>query len=460
MASRAKKPDIRPVRTIRPLSSMLAAVAVALAVVSPAAHAQTADVGGQDVSGLLQQLQQQRGNGGAGLSRAPQPQAQTIQIPDSPQPLNPPSRIELILSKRANLPLQLFGYDVFAGLNQITVPQVGSIQGYYVLGPGDQLRINLRGQENASYDIVVGNDGNVTLPKLAPIRAAGRTFADFQASLDSAVKQSYISTSAYVSVGQFRQVRVTVAGEVNAPGVKLATGMSSPLDALILAMGVKKSGSLRNIRILRGGRTIPYDLYHVLLNDGSAPQVLLADGDRIVVPTLGKVAAVSGWVRRPAIYELAPGQSSMPVKELLRLAGGLQVRGSFRYALQTTDADGRLSLDAMTAPTGQARDGDILFVEQAVSEQVGRFEFFGPSNLAGGYSLSSYRNLSALLRAPGAMGEAPYMLLGVISRKDPRTLQRQVIAFSPAEIRAGKADIPLQGEDIVRIFNRREAALM
>lgn len=459
MASQAKKPDIRPVRAIRSLSRLLAAIAVGLAVAVPAGYAQT-DIGGQDVSGLLQQLQQQRANGGASLPGGAQPQSQTIQVPNGPAPLTPPSRIELILSKRANLPLQQFGYDVFAGLSQITVPQVGSVQGYYVLGPGDQLHINLRGQENASYDIVVGNDGNVTLPKLAPIRAAGRTFSDFQASLDAAVKQAYISTSAYVSVGQFRQVRVTVAGEVNAPGVKLATGMSSPLDALILAMGVKKSGSLRNIRILRGGRTIPYDLYHVLLNDGAAPAVLLADGDRIVVPTLGKVAAVSGWVRRPAIYELGPGQSSMPVKELLQLAGGLQVRGSFRYALQTTDTEGRLTLNALTSSTGRAQDGDILFVEQSVSAQVGRFEFFGPTNLAGDYSLSNYRNLSDLLRAPGAMGESPYMLLGMISRKDTKTLQRRVIAFSPTEIRAGTDDIALQSEDIVRIFNRRESALM
>jgi protein involved in polysaccharide export with SLBB domain len=131
-------------------------------------------------------------------------------------------------------------------------------------------------------------------------------------------------------------VSVTVAGEVNSPGVKQATGLSTPLDALVLALGVKKSGSLRNIRIVRGGRIIPYDLYHVLLNDGSAPQVLLQDGDRIVVPTLGKVAAVSGWVRRPGIYELRPGQDAISLQELLRLGGGLQVRGNFRYALQTS----------------------------------------------------------------------------------------------------------------------------
>jgi len=411
-----------------------------------------------DISAILQQMQQ--GNGGMQVPQSNQPQSQTIQAPAAPPPIAAPSRIELILSDRAGLPLRQFGYDLFSGLNQISVPQVGAIQGYYVLGPGDELQISLRGQENSSYTVLVDNDGNVSLPKLPPIRAAGRSFSDFQASLQSAVKQAYISTNVYVSVGQLRRVSVTVAGEVNSPGVKMATGLSSPLDALVLALGVKKSGSLRNIRIIRGARTIPYDLYRVLLNDGSAPQVLLQDGDRIVVPTLGKVAAVSGWVRRPGIYELGPGQSAISLTELMRLGGGLQVRGTFRYALQATDAEGRLNLQALSSLSGRAQDGDILFVEQSATSTAGRFEFFGPTSLAGSYSLSTHRNLSDLLRAQGAMGEAPYMLLGVISRKDPKTLQRHVIAFSPTEVREGHNDIALLSNDIVRVFNRREAALM
>lgn len=445
--------------------AVLRRVSMGVALTALAVIAATPDVGAQgiggDISSILQQMQQGSGNvPGLPSNQPPQPQSQTIQAPAGPPLITAPSRIELILSDRAGLPLHQFGYDLFAGLNQISVPQTGSIQGYYVLGPGDDLQISLRGQENASYDVVVDNDGNVSLPKLPPLRAAGRTFSDFQTSLQSAVKQAYVSTNVYVSVGQLRRVSVMVAGEVNSPGVKQATGLSSPLDALVLALGVKKSGSLRNIRIIRGGRTIPYDLYRVLLNDGSAPQVLLADGDRIVVPTLGKVAAVSGWVRRPAIYELGPGQSAISLSELLRLGGGLQVRGNFRYSLQTTDHDGRLNLKSLPSLNGRAQDGDILFVEQTASGTAGRFEFFGPTSLAGDYSLNSYRNLSDLLRAPGAMGEAPYMLLGVISRKDPETLQRRVVTFSPTEVRDGKNDIALQSEDIVRVFDRREATLM
>ena len=217
------------------------------------------------------------------------------------------------------------------------------------------MQVNLRGQENATYTVTVDNDGNVILPKLPPIHAAGQSFADFLETLRAEVKKAYISTEAYASVGQMRRVSVTVAGEVNAPGVKLLTGLSTPLDALVLALGVKKSGSLRNIKIIRGGKSLHYDLYHVLLADGHQADIRLADGDRIVVPPVGNVVAVSGWVRRPAIYELAPGQRRISVRHLLQLSGGLQVRGKFRYSLMTTDQEGRTALVSLSAAGNEPR---------------------------------------------------------------------------------------------------------
>ena len=439
-----------------------AAIAGAVMLVMAAGSAPAQDLGsGTGLGDLLQQYQQMQQGGNAGAPNPMQPQSEIIQAPTPFVAPEPPSRLELVFSDRANLPMRQFGYSLFEGVNQITIPTVGAIQGYYVLGPGDELQISLRGQENASYDVLVDNDGNVILPKLPPIHAAGQSFSDFQTALVAAIRKAYISTSVYVSVGQMRRVSVTVAGEVNAPGVKMLTGLSTPLDALVLALGVKKSGSLRNIMIYRGGETLHYDLYHVLLNDGEQPIIRLADGDRIVVPPVGHVIGVSGWVHRPGIYELAPGQRSASLTRLLALAGGVQVRGKFRYSLMTTDRDGRSALVSLSSSaSGTAQDGDILFVERAVDERVGQFEFFGPTSLAGEYSLDLYPTLATLLRAPGAMGQSPDMLFGVISRKNPATLQRSLLTFSPQEILAGRSNLALQSEDIVRIFDLAEAGML
>ena len=102
-----------------------------------------------------------------------------------------------------------------------------------------------------------------------------------------------------------RQISVLVSGEVYVPGARVVPGLASVVDALVLSGGVRKTGSLRDIRIERGGKSYVVDLYAVLSDAASAAaHMQLADGDRILVPTLGKVVAVSGMVHRPGIYQL------------------------------------------------------------------------------------------------------------------------------------------------------------
>jgi protein involved in polysaccharide export with SLBB domain len=47
--------------------------------------------------------------------------------------------------------LQQFGYDTFGVGTQVTITQVGNVQDSYVLGPGDQISVVLRGHDMSSY---------------------------------------------------------------------------------------------------------------------------------------------------------------------------------------------------------------------------------------------------------------------------------------------------------------------
>ena len=152
----------------------------------------------------------------------------------------------------------------------------------------------------------VDRDGNVVLPRLNPIAAAGRTLGDFRQDLISDVHRAYVSTQGFATVGRVRQVGVIVAGEVGSPGVRTLTGLASPIDAILVSGGIKKSGSLRNVEVVYQGRTETIDLYAFLTNGVAARQVSLADGDRIVVPTLGKTVTAAGWRGGPPSTKLRP----------------------------------------------------------------------------------------------------------------------------------------------------------
>ena len=408
-------------------------------------------------SDILQQMQQQRGSGTTGQSVAPQ---EVILEPNAlPNPQLPTSRLEQILSTRAGVKLMQFGYDQLGVGRSVTIPQAGAVQDNYVLGSGDEIVVTLRGQENAEYRTSVDRDGMVILPRLGPVSAAGRTLGDFRRDLVNAIHRAYVATEGYVTVGRLRQINVLVSGEISSPGVRTLTGLSTPVDAILVSGGVKKTGSLRNVYILRGDRRIPVDLYSVLTGQGEASHVALTDGDRIVVPPLGPTAAVAGWVRRPGIYEIGGRRSSVGVRELMALAGGLEVRGKYRISLLRVTPEGRSQLVPLEGETGTVGDSEILFAQPSASQTTSMATLSGSTALAGQYSVTNTK-LSVILKAPGALGDNPYTLFGIISRRDPTTLMRTLIAFTPVAVLNNSQDMNVQSDDVVRVVSAKEARLL
>jgi polysaccharide export outer membrane protein len=428
-----------------------------------------AQTSGSDPLSVLQQLQQRGTTGGVGGlgtlgngvvdTTTNLPQSQTLQ-PVFPQQIQPPSRLEQIMSARAGIVLRQFGYTWFGIGRQVIVPETGAVQDDYVMGPGDEVVFSLRGQENSDVRTTVDRNGSVTLPRLKPIPAAGRNFGSFRQDLDAAVHRAYVASTASVAIGRVRQISVLVSGEVNAPGLRIVTGLSSVTDALLLSNGVRKTGSLRNIHVQRNGHDYVVDLYGVLTAGSQAGMMRLADGDRIVVPPLGRTVAVAGLVRQPGIYELPARADSISAKSLLTLAGGQEVRGRYRLAVQRIEADGQLNLVPLQGDSGQIRDSEILRVDLGADLASSQATLSGGLGLAGQYAVSAGTRLSDMIRAPGALGQSPYTLFGIIVRKDPHTLLRSLIAFTPVAVLNGSEDMQLQTDDVVRPISVGEAQLL
>ena len=406
---------------------------------------------------LQQAVQSAQGSDATGHNSQPptvilQPQTQQNQQ-------LPISRLERIMSGRAGVKLKQFGYDQLGVARAVSIAQMGAVQDDYILGPGDEIVVTLRGQENAEYRMIVDRNGRVVLPRMSPFSAAGRTLRDFRQDLVAAIHRAYISTEGYVSVGRVRQINVLVSGEVNTPGTRILTGLSTPVDAILISGGIKKSGSLRNVYIQRGDRRLPIDLYSVLTGQGEASHVSLADGDRIVVPPLGPTVAIAGWVRRPGIFEIGKGRSSIDAKELFGLAGGLEVRGKYLISLLKIGTDGRDQMVPLDRERGVVTDSEVVLVQPGANETVDQMTLSGGTPLAGQYATRNTK-ISEILKAPGALGKNPYTLFGVISRRDPLSLMRTLTPFTPVAVLKGSEDMDVRTDDIVRILSAREAQML
>jgi len=233
-----------------------------------------------------------------------------------------PSLVEKKEEKGIHSPLKQFGYDLFAGTPTTFAPATDiPIPVEYIVGPGDNLQVQLFGKENAEYDLVVSREGKLRFPGIGPISVAGLRFDELKESLSARIKRQMIGVKANITMGSLRSIRIFVLGDVIRPGSYTVSALSNMTNALFYSGGIKPIGSLRKIQLKRSGKVVTtLDLYDLLLHGDTSNDKRLQPGDVIFVPPIGKTVGVAGEVRRPAIYELNKETS---VADALSFSGGL-----------------------------------------------------------------------------------------------------------------------------------------
>ena len=441
------------------LVRVLLAAGLSALVLTDGAFAQS--LGTTDIQSILQGVQSQSGAPAAPTQSSSPPlttSTQTLQPATAAAVSLVPSSLEQHFSLRAGVPLKQFGYDVFGAGGAVTATQVGATQDSYILGVGDQLQIVMVGHENATYVVTVDRDGRIVLLNLPPVTAAGRTLGEVRAELAQRISTQFLNTKSYISIAGVRQISVLVTGEVNVPGMRTLTALNTALDALMLSGGVKKTGSLRGVYILRGQRRLPLDLYGIITRGVSNSVGALTEGDRIVVPPLGGTVAVTGLVGHSGIYELPAGASRMSASSLIALAGGQEIAGAKRLSKLELLPDGRTRMVSLPRE-GSIANGEVLFVDANRSASTARVTLSGEVSVPGVHALGN-SSLSGVLRDPDDLGPNAYTLFAVIVRRDPTTNFIKMIPFSVKGVFDRSQDMKLQDNDTIYVFNTAEVAAL
>ncbi len=240
----------------------------------------------------------------------------------------------LPLKKTGMEGLKPFGYDLFDHDLSTFAPSTNvPVPAEYVVGPGDQLVVQLYGTQNRHLQLVVGRDGKVNLPDIGPVSVAGLSYDGARDAIESRVARQMMGTHASVSMGDTRSIRVFVVGEARYPGTYTVSGLATITSALYAAGGAKRAGSLRNIQLKRHGELVRrFDLYDLLIRGDTSDDVKLLSGDVIFIPPVGATISIDGEVRRPAIYEV---KGNATVADVLELAGGVTPEADLSNAMLT-----------------------------------------------------------------------------------------------------------------------------
>jgi protein involved in polysaccharide export with SLBB domain len=367
----------------------------------------------------------------------------------------------LPLKKSGAEGLKPFGYDLFARRAPSTfAPSTNvPVPSDYIVGAGDELNVQLYGNQNRSLKLVVARDGHVNLPDLGPISVSGQRFTSVKSEIESRIERQMIGVHASVSMGDTRSIRVFVLGEARRPGSYTISGLGTITSALYVAGGVKRIGSLRNIQLKRQGVLARrLDLYDLLIRGDSSDDAKLQQGDVIFIPPVSSTVSIDGEVRRPAIYEI---RNEASVADLIQLAGGLTAVADREKAMLTRiDEDQRrvvipVNLTA-SARSEALRNGDLLRVPRLRPTLDSGISVSGHVYTPGNFAWRPGIRISSIITSVDELRPNADIHYLLIRREVPPDRHVDVVSADLAAALAqpgSKADIELMPRDRITVFD-------
>ncbi len=354
---------------------------------------------------------------------------------------------------------RVFGRDIFNQRALSFEPNMNiATPETYVLGPGDEVIIDVYGASQNTLQLTVSPEGTVTVPGYGPIQVSGLTVAAANAKVRATLGSRYASSNVKLTVGQTRTIMVNVMGEVRTPGTYTLSAFSTVFHALYRAGGINDIGTLRNVKVYRNGRQITVvDIYEYILNGRLAGNVRLQDGDVVQVGPYDCLVGITGNVKRPMFYEMRKNES---VATLLKYAGGFTgdaYKKSVRLVRQAGERYSVYNVDEFDLSSFRVDDGDAVTVDGILNRYENMVEVKGAVFRPGQYRLGgeviSVRSL--IERAEGVTEDA-FTAHAVLHRmKADRSLE--VVSVDVQGILDGSVpDIPLKNEDVLFIPTQTE----
>jgi len=159
---------------------------------------------------------------------------------------------------------------------------------HYVIGPEDVLYIHVWREDALSRTVPVRMDGNISLPLIHEIKAAGSTPLQLEAAITERLKGFYENPNVSVTVMETNSFKVYISGEVMKPGVYRLREETTILQIIPTAGGFTDWAKQRKILIIRKEngkeKRLIVDYKKAMKGDDPNSNIVLKPGDTIIVP--------------------------------------------------------------------------------------------------------------------------------------------------------------------------------
>jgi len=353
----------------------------------------------------------------------------------------------------------VFGRDIFNRRDLTFEPEMNiATPQSYVLGPGDIVNIDVWGASRDNISTTISPDGTITVENGGVIELSGLTVAQAKQRLKNRLGSFYQNSNIQMTLGQTRTITVHVMGEAKKPGSYTLSAFASVFHALHMAGGISDLGTLRNIKVFRGGRLLSVvDVYDYMLNGKLTGNVRLADNDVIQVGTYDNLVNISGKIKRPMWYEMKANES---LATLLRYSGGYTGDAFTKYTRVYRKAAGKYSVfnvEEFDANSFRLYDNDSVAVDSIIPRYENMVELKGAVFRPGMYQIGEHINsVRSLIKAASGTTEYAFTKHAIIQRMKPDRKLTTIAIDIEGIMNETIPDVTLQSEDVLFIPTRTD----
>ena len=365
-------------------------------------------------------------------------------------------------------PSRVFGTELFANTNLTFEPDLRmATPKNYVIGPDDELLLNIYGMNMSQQTLRVSPDGTVNVKYAGVVNVNGLTIEGAASVLKSRLARYYPAlnsgqTKLQLALGNIRSIRVILIGAINRPGTYTLPSLANLFNALYVSGGPAENGSFRNIELIRNNKVVQVaDLYDFLLKGDLSANVHLEDNDVIRIPFAKNMITLNGQLNRPGIFELKENET---LSDAISFAGGFKSK-AFKGRItgsRYSDFDKRVvDVSGDSLQMFQPKNGDEYFIDSVVNRYQNRVIVSGAVFKPGTYAVTNGMTLKQLIDKAQGLKEDVYTgrALVVRTRDD---LTKEYIAVELKPIAEGKDNgMLLKREDsvhIASIFDLKDTA--
>ena len=354
---------------------------------------------------------------------------------------------------------KIFGHDVFNNKNMtfessmnIATPQ------NYRLGPGDVVNVDIWGASQESVSETISPDGTITIEDVGVVQLGGLTVSQAKSRLRQVIGPRYQDSQIELTLGQTRTITISVTGEVKMPGTYTMSAFATVYNALYMAGGPNDIGTLRSIKVFRGGRQISsVDVYAFLLNGQLTGDVRLQDNDIITVGPYEGLVCIAGKVKRPMYYEMKKNESAAT---LLRYAGGF-TGDAFTKSIRVNRKAGAqysvFNVGEFDMSDFHMMDEDSVYVDSTIVRYQNMVEVIGAVFRPGRYQVGGHiSTIKSLIEAAGGLTESAIGQHAVMHRMRADRSLEMVRVDITGILEGTTPDLPIRNEDVLYVASNEE----